>query len=150
MAAPGHSSFSHPILSFRRPCPSRDMWPPQCKQTALWGNVYQASSTTSPVHCPHVSGHPLCPPGSSSPITACCQLPDLPSSPVGSGFYHVTLPFHAHWSVVATLGRAMVFAIYLRKYTSSTFPLKKFLQSRFSHTEDILITPAAIIHVRQL
>lgn len=62
VAAPG-ALFFLPLLSeHRRSDPSRDMWPSQYKQTALWGNVYQASSTAIPGHCSRVSGHPLSPP----------------------------------------------------------------------------------------
>lgn len=40
-----------------------------------------------------MSEHPLSLPQSSSLATACCQLQELPSSPVGSGLCLVTLSF---------------------------------------------------------
>ena len=63
------------------------------------------------------------------------------------------LPLGAHWSVLAGYGRAMAFDIYLlcfRKPMSPSPRLKIILQTCFSHAEDILITPAAIICASQL
>lgn len=63
------------------------------------------------------------------------------------------VPLGAHWLVEAVFGRAVAFDIYLlcfRKPMSPIPRLEKILQTCFSHAEDILITPAAIICASQL